>query len=321
MTADRRAMWVTGVAVALAALGIAALVPASSTRALQVDGRERTFVIHVPPGVGADRPLPVVLVFHGGGATGAATERSIGFDRLADRDGFIAVYPDGLNRSWNDGRDDPVIPSYRDGIDDVAFVDALLAAVGRDRAIDARRIYATGISNGAIFSQYLAVRRASRIAAIAPVAGGLGEPVRFTPDAAVSVLIMQGTDDPLVPYHGGAITLMNRPRGRILDTDAVVALWVRHNGCALSPVVEDVAHRDPDDGCRARRYVYPGGRDGSEVVLYRFEGGGHTWPGGRQYLPERVIGRVCRDVDATEVIWDFFRGHPKLGGSGRPPDD
>ncbi len=144
--------------------------------------------------------------------------------------------------------------------------------------------------------------------------GGLPKPSseKFKPEKPVAVLILQGTDDPLVPYHGGDIGLPGgQKRAGIIATDEAVKRWVEHNGCQSEAVTEEVADKDPKDGCRVKKFTYAKGRDGTEVVLYRIEGGGHTWPSGLQYLSEKVIGKVCRDLNATEVIWEFFKAHPK----------
>jgi len=188
-------------------------------------------------------------------------------------------------------------------------VAAMLDAIARAHAVDPRRIYATGISNGAVFSHYLAAHLSPRIAAIAPVVGGIADPpdAWLRPVRPVSVLILQGTTDPLVPYRGGAIAF---GRGRIIDTEDAARRWARLNGAAPEPR-STVLPAPGKDHCGGLRLTYSGGRDGSEVVLVRLDGGGHTWPGGAQYLPEGTIGRVCRDWSATAVIWEFFRTHPK----------
>jgi len=222
--------------------------------------------------------------------------RSYHLHALADREGFLVAFPEGIEKNWNDGREFTSSRAHRDHVDDVAFVAALVDAIGRAHAVDPRRVYATGISNGGIFSHYLAAHLSARLAAIAPVVGGIADPPEawLRPEQPVSVLMLQGTRDPLVPYHGGAVA------------------WAALNG-GREPVREPLP-ADGKDRCGGLRTIYPGGRDGSEVTLVRLDGGGHTWPGGAQYLPELLIGRVCRDFDATALIWDFFKAHPKGGG-------
>jgi polyhydroxybutyrate depolymerase len=283
---------------------------------ITVGDLSRTYYLHVPPNLPGDKAAALVLMFHGGGGTPKFASRDSKLNDLADREGFLAAYPEGIGKSWNDGRGAKSIPAQRKNVDDVAFVAALIDDIDRSRKVDAKRVYATGISNGATFSHHLAANLSTRIAAIAPVAGGLSEPEseKFKPEVPVSVLILQGTADPIVPYNGGGIFLpgiFKRERGRIVGTDAAVKRWVEHDGCQRDPVSEDLPDEAPADGCRVKKSIYAKGKNGTDVVLYRLEGGGHTWPGGLQYLPERFVGKVCRDINATGVIWEFFKTHPK----------
>jgi len=294
------------VTVSTAAAAERALAP----HTIEIDGITRSYHLHVPSAVGPT-PAPLVLVFHGGGGTGPGTERLTRFTALADREGFLVAFPEGVEKNWNDGREFTSSRAHRDHVDDVAFVAVLIDAIGRAHAVDPRRVYATGISNGGIFSHYLAAHLSARIAAIAPVVGGIADPpdAWLRPEQPVSVLMLQGTRDPLVPYHGGAVAF---GRGKIIDTEEAARRWAALNG-GREPVREPLP-ADGKDRCGGLRTIYPGGRDGSEVTLVRLDGGGHTWPGGAQYLPELLIGRVCRDFDATVLIWDFFKTHPKPGG-------
>ncbi|MGA8848273.1 MAG: PHB depolymerase family esterase [Dehalococcoidia bacterium] len=280
-------------------------------RTLVHDGRERTYLLHVPDGLHENEPGPLVFAFHGGGGNGSGMASLTEFDKLADREEFIVVFPDGVGNSWNDGRQNLASEAYLLNVDDVGFVDAMIETISLEFPIDRKKIYATGISNGAIFSHFLAAQRASTFAAIAPVAGGLAIPFneQFNPDDAVSVLMIQGTDDPLVPYNGGQIAGGNR--GTIISTDDTVELWVQNDGCNNIPLKEELPNSDLNDGCLVTQYTWSNGRADSAVVLLKIEGGGHTWPSGAQYLPESIIGRVCKDFEATEVIWSFFKDHPK----------
>jgi polyhydroxybutyrate depolymerase len=294
-----------------AALVAMAPAPAAQEKTIATGGRVRTYRLYAPHSLPKERPSPLVLVFHGGEGDGEGVERLTGFDALADREGFLVAYPDGGGKHWNDGRENRDFETFREHVDDVAFVGALIDALSRDHAIDPKRIFATGISNGGIFSHYLAARLANRIAAIAPVAGGIAEPVRsrFRPEKPVSVLIIHGTEDPLVPYHGGGVR--RGTHGRVLDTDEAARLWVAADACSIQPSKNSLPEADPDDGCRVDRTRWTGGRNGTEVVLYTVQGGGHTWPGESQYAPRIAVGRVCRDFDATQVIWEFFKTHPR----------
>jgi len=299
---------------ALAALVVSLTCPVrAEPLKLVVDGVEREYLLHVPSALPAAQAVPLVLVFHGGGGTAAGMMALTRFNALADRERFLVAYPQGIGKGWNDGRITQVSLAHRDNVNDLTFIDALLAHLSRQFRIDPRRVFATGISNGGIFSHYLAASRAEKIAAIAPVAGGIAQPFDqvFRPAAPVSVLIIQGTADPLVPYAGGRIAEAGgRDRGSIVATDAAVNLWVRANATRRQPETGSLPDRDPSDGCRTQVFAWNGGTAGSAVWLYRVEGGGHTWPGGTQYLPRRFIGAVTHDFDSA-AIWEFFRQHPK----------
>jgi polyhydroxybutyrate depolymerase len=292
-------------------LGQSAGAQGTVRREMELHGQQRTYLLHVPGNLPTDRPVPLVFVFHGGGGDGAGIERMTRFSDLADREGFIVVYPDGLWKNWNDGRAPNVSRAHRENVDDIGFVSALIDAVSMDYRIDPKRIFATGISNGGIFSHYLGANLSSRIAAIAPVSGGIAEPFsdRFKPENPVSVFIIQGTDDPLVPFHGGGI--VRGRRGRIIDTDEAVRLWTQRDGCKPEPRAGTLPDADRRDRCTVKWYSWSRGRENTEVKLFVIQGGGHTWPGGAQYLPALIVGRVCRDFNATEAIWEFFKNHPR----------
>jgi polyhydroxybutyrate depolymerase len=278
------------------------------SRRIDVHGQSRTYELYVPANIGASKPAALVIALHGGLGQGRSMAKLTGFSSLADREGFLVAYPDGLRRHWRDGRtmpDGTVDP----GADDVAFISALIDDVATLHALDARRVYATGMSNGAIFSNYLALKLAGRIAAIAPVAGGIASEsaAEFHPAAAVSVLMINGRGDPLVPYAGGAVA---RTHGSIVATRRSVQLWLDADGLHDEARLRDVAANRTGD-CSEQWQSWSGGRNGSAVTLVSLAGGGHTWPGGSQYLPRLIVGAVCPELDATRVIWDFFREHSK----------
>jgi polyhydroxybutyrate depolymerase len=279
-----------------------------------VDNRKRDFRVFIPGNYSSTRKAPLVIVLHGGGGRGFRMERFTGFSDLAQREYFIVAYPDGYRRNWNDGREVPQSGAHRERVDDVSFMSSLIDAIRGRYAVDDRRIYITGISNGGFMSMRLACELSHRIAAIAAVTATV--PVNIlgacSPGNRVSVLIMNGTDDPLVPYNGGMVTFMGRERGKVSSTDAAVKLWIGKNNCQAEPSSVEMIDSKRGDGTRIEKKTYKS-RDsgGVEVVLYRIIGGGHTWPGGMQYAPERWIGKTSREINATEEIWKFFKAHPR----------
>ena len=280
---------------------------------------KRTFNIHIPSIFDKSVQFPLVIALHGRGSNGVGmillTRK--GFNKLADKDGFIMVYPDGIELNWNDGRMDEEANdrAHRENIDDVGFISSLIDTMIKDYNINPKQVYVTGISNGAIMSYRLACELSHKITAIAPVDGNI--PVMLYPDCSpslpVSVLAINNTDDPLVPFGGGDIygRIRKVNLGKVLSVDESIRFWVRRNMCSFAPVVTVEPDRDPDDGTRVTRTQYINDLDGTEVVLYAVKGGGHTWPSGLQYLPAWIIGKTCRDIDANEVIWFFFKEHSR----------
>lgn len=283
--------------------------------AIQSGGVERTYRLHLPSSYDGEKPVPLLLAFHGGGGDGAGMERLTHLSEIADRHGFAVVYPDGIDRNWNDGR-----PEINPGVDDVGFVKDLLAELDGRYAIDESRVYSTGISNGGFFSFRLAFDMPEGIAAIAPVAALMTEILysRPAPSLPMPVALIEGTDDPLVPWDGGGVGFGRGTRGTVVSASDTISYWVEHDGCTPGPVEKTLPDADPADGTLVVSEEYGGGRDGSRVILYRVEGGGHTWPGGWQYLRERAIGRTSRDFDAGEAVWEFCRGHTRATSGGGP---
>jgi polyhydroxybutyrate depolymerase len=283
------------------------------------DSLKRTFNIHIPSSYDKSVQSPLVIVLHGRGANGVSmillTHK--GFNKMADNDGFIMVYPDGIELNWNDGRMDEEANdrAHRENINDVGFISALIDSMIKDYNINPKRIYVTGISNGAIMSYRLACELSDKITAIAPVDGNI--PILLYPECSpsrpVSVLAINNTDDPLVPFYGGEIygKLHRIKLGKVLSVDESIGFWVDRNMCSITPVMAEEPDRDPKDGTRVTMKQYINGIEGTEVVLYAVDGGGHTWPGGIQYLPAWIIGKTCKDIDANEIIWSFFKKHSR----------
>jgi polyhydroxybutyrate depolymerase len=223
------------------------------------------------------------------------------FDEIADQEDFAVAYPEGFNKQWNDTRE--LSP-----VNDVAFIRALIAKLEHDHPIDPTRVFAAGLSNGGFFSNRLACDLTDKIAAIASVAATMPTtlPPVCKPSRPISVLYMHGTDDPLVPINGGEVASKFGGRGENISLAAAANFWRnfdRTNPTPVSEVLPDRVH----DGTHVSRKVWSGGLDHTEVVVYTVVGGGHGWPGAPQYLPKFIVGRVSGQIDASRVIWNFFR--------------
>ncbi len=280
-----------------------ATVVASGTteHAIEHDGLTRTFRVHVPPGYAPGNPTPVVLTFHGGGGSGQQIEEnSSRMNEVADRENFIVVYPDGTGmiRTWNGGG--CCGAAVRNDVDDVGFVEVMLDSLDASLCVDHSRIYASGMSNGGIFSHRLACELSERIAAIAPVAGTMMME-SCTPSRKVAVMQIHGTEDGHVPWDGGegcgiaGVPFTSVPQ-TILD-------WRTRNGCSENTTV---SFEQGDGRCESFE-ACPAGAD---VVLCSIEGGGHSWPGG--VLRQGVLncpedGHQSTTFNASEAMWNFFK--------------
>lgn len=288
--------------------------PGDHSLTLKHNDRERSAIVHVPARVSEKSVLPVVLNFHGGGGHGASEQQYSLMDRLADRENFIAVYPNGTGRlgekllTWNAGS--CCAYAALNNIDDVGFVRALILELAQKLPIDRRRVFATGMSNGGMMAHRLAAQASDLIAAVAPVAGGMVLPRIETSKTSRAVPIMHfhSVDDPRALYGGGLGLPFPMSKSQVFhpNIDQLIAKWVNHDGCAAEPVVADRRTGRDARGHAATKYVYSNCRDGVEVVLWKLTGAGHVWPGGKQKVMERLLGPSTDIIDANQEMWNFF---------------
>jgi polyhydroxybutyrate depolymerase len=289
----------TVVAVGIAAAGAVSLrharpLDGTSTRHITVGGVSRTYLLHAGGEAKPGRPL--VLVLHGWHGSAAGIERRTRgtFDKLADRDGAVVVYPEAAgDRRWNDGWPTGDAPAP----DDLGFLAALIDTLAAEVGIDRKRVYAAGFSNGAGMVYRLACERADLVAAVAPVSGDMSAPVASAcpRGAPVAIIAMHGTDDP--------------PFGDQQQND--IRTWVRRDGCSGQPSSSRLPDTDPDDGTKTRVDLYAPCAASTAVAFYTIEGGGHAWPGGKTTWTLARQGNTPRDFDAAVVIWDFFQNHAR----------
>ncbi|WP_297435462.1 PHB depolymerase family esterase [Thermococcus sp.] len=279
-----------------------------------VGGLKRTYIAHFPPNFSKDEHLPLLIALHGGGGTGFDMERLTrgGLNTIADRERFIVVYPDGVGRHWNDGRNLSRYRAQREDIDDVAFISALIDLFVQKSDVNGSRVYVTGMSNGGLMTYRLACEIPERLAAVAIVGVSMSENLydNCSSKVPIPILIILGTDDPIVPWNGGELRFGPVKLGRVVSIENTVEYWAARNGCTVRHEREYLPNADPEDGTRVWVERYSNCSNGVDVILYGVEGGGHTWPGGYLYLPRSVIGKTSRDIDANEVIWKFFSNHP-----------
>ena len=260
---------------------------------------KRRYIVYTPAGY-AEQPgkaFPVVFNFHGGGMTMAEQMLYTQMNRAADRHGFIVVYPAGIKQDWNVGFG----MSYRDGTDDIGFTEALLDRVSKAYRVDDRRVYATGLSRGGFFALRVAAELPHRFAAVAAVGAPMPEPViaHHAAPGRVGVLLIHGTADGVVAYDG-------KPASYLSAQDTV-RYWSRVNGLADVPLQEAVIDAARDDGTDVVWREQGNGRQ--SVALATVRGGGHTWPGADPFNVGLPIGVTTRDIDANDLVWQFFARH------------
>jgi len=280
---------------------------------LKHGGFKRDFIYCIPTSLRADHaPAPLLLVLHGGGGCGLGMVylTKSRFHALAERDGWLVVYPEALQKQWNDGRRETVQrPGVSREIDDVGFLSKLIDTFVREQGADPRRVYVTGISNGGMMCDRLACELPLKIAATAPVAASLPSRLskRCVPSHSMPMLRINGDDDPIMPFKGGQIRLLGTRRGEVLPARETAAFWARVNGCDTArPASVDLPDAVPQDKTTVERVTYGKGKVGHEVIQYIVKGGGHTWPQGQPYLRETRVGRVSQEFNACDVIWEFF---------------
>ena len=274
------------------------------------DGITRTFIVHLPTGYDGTENVPLVMVLHGGGSgDGTSARDALLFEEIGDTANYITVFPNGVFNDWADSRG--VTDADLAGIDDVSFLTTLKNTLIKQYAIDRRRTYLAGVSNGGMMALRIAWERPRSFAAYAPIIANLPDSVGsfVRPGVPLSVLLMSGTADNLVPYEGG----LQPPSigGRVVGVDSTIALLLGNNGCpGRIPNSQELPDLDQTDGSTVTRFDYGPCNNNAEIVLYRVNGGGHTVPGNpTRRNPRPVVGFTNFDIDAATEIWAFFEQH------------
>lgn len=264
---------------------------------------DRTYELFVPDMAAESELLPLLVVLHGAGGTGARTQGWLGFDELAEAAGFIVVYPDGIANNWDFGAGIPT----RDGrlqVDDVGFLVWLVAELAKTHPVDTDRVYVAGMSNGALMAYRLMCSAPDTFRAAAGVAAPLY--IAAARDCARTpqpILFMHGTADRILPWNQ-----LRLRSGLVvaLSASESFTFWARRNGCNLSAVqVENLPDTDPNDGSTVQHLALTDCERGAEVHFYNIEGGGHTWPG-HPFNIDLELGNLNRDIDASAIILDWF---------------
>ncbi|CAN5427137.1 hypothetical protein BH11ARM1_BH11ARM1_08140 [soil metagenome] len=254
---------------------------------------QRKFTLTVPKGYDGTKSVPLVVLLHGWGSNSSQIEDYTGFGAKAQSEGFILATPDGLGQTpgWNVGYLD--LSGQKQ--DDAALVGAIIDKVQGEVTVDAKRIFVVGHSNGAMLANLVGARFSGKVAAIGSVAGTIGLPTgpnRLIPDPTqpISVILVHGTADKMVAYDSAAQSLL-----KSVGALESAKWWAKADGISVEPAKMDF------DGGKAKLQLFKGGKQGTEVELVTVPNGSHDWPGTSRNM----------SVNATNIIWDFFKAHPK----------
>lgn len=281
--------------------------------AFEKDGLPRRYVVHVPKSYDGHMPVPVVIMYHGGGGKAAVAMRETRLPEKSEQAGFLAVFPEGNPpdptkrasfqgnpQTWNDGSGR--FHAGKANIDDVGFTETMLDDLSKNYRVDPRRIYVTGFSNGSSMAYRLGAELSHRIAAIAPIASSGLKIEDFKLSRPVPLLSIQGVSDPRNPLAGGVVNIFGTPQKRPPPRKSIER-WAAACGCPA----EAQAFRD-EGGVKAIRYTPC--RDNAEVIFYTVSGLGHQWAGGEpSALPDEQVGPYTDKINATDIIWEFFQRH------------
>jgi polyhydroxybutyrate depolymerase len=286
-TADRGATGTTTTTAVPAPCRLGAgYAPGSEIHRIAVDGETRELIVRIPPKPKAGMRL--VVDFHGASSNMQEQAFYSGFDPVADEKGFVVATPNGVDgpiRQWR----------FLDP-KDIAFAKEIVATLARDACVDAEHAYATGISSGGAMTTSLACRASDTFAGFAPVAAEFYNAGYCGAAQPRPLIIFHGTADAVVPYAGGDVATGQGLTVR--NTEETAAQWAKHNRCTGGPVTTTL-------GSEVTRLAWNG--CAAPVVLYRIDGGGHSWPGAAVDIAR--LGLTTHQVRATDAMWNFFSQH------------
>ena len=280
---------------------------------LKHKGLTRYYYIHQPSGFKSNAARPIIFVLHSGGEDASTMITFSHFNELADRDTVWVVYPAAYENHWNDGRFEKGNPNHKGkNINDVSFIDSIIEREIQIHNVDSSRIFVTGIANGAIMTYKLACRLSHKITAIAPVLGSMAEYTSLTckPMRSISVLAINGSDDKLIPINGGEVAYDEKLYGRVNSLKETISFWAHYNDSTKDAgEVTRLPDMHKSDGTAVFYHKYYNEKYETEIIQYLIEGGGHAWPGAKQFYPMSVTGNISKEINATELIWNFFLEH------------
>lgn len=278
-------------------------------------GYSRTWLTYLPKNYSETKTYPLVIALHGGSGTAKqlVTSTKRRFNTLADKEGFIVVYPQGVKKSWNDNnKRDQNGFARKENIDDVGFISKMISKLQSEYSINSDAIFACGISNGGLMSQTLAMELPKKIKAVGMVASNFGkdEIDKITDVSPFSILFIHGTKDPIIPYSEGDITVFHKKRGHVIGIPKSIAYICTLNGNSLEPIVTKLENNILKDNCTSEHFKYPNSKNPTlKVELIKVINGGHSWPGAKKKkrLLKKITGVTTQDFNACDKLWEFFK--------------
>ncbi|HOQ31316.1 MAG TPA: PHB depolymerase family esterase [Candidatus Hydrogenedens sp.] len=263
---------------------------------IKVDGETRYYRLHIPPNLDSTTPVPLLLALHQFSDTARGMEKLTRFNQLADEEKFIVVYPQGKWRTWKTAP----LPNK-----DTRFLEVLIDYLLSRYPIQTNQIFATGASAGGMMIQAFACY-SKRFAAIAPVMGSMTQiyAEERKPQKNIPVLIIHGTADPVVPFNGGETNAGPGKRPVFLSAEENAEWWAKQYGYSGETIVTQLPDSNTEDTFYTEVVNY---NCVPSVFLYKIIGGGHTWPGTKNFYPQFIVGPTAPEPDASKLIWDFFK--------------
>lgn len=285
--------------------------PGHKTVSFYHDQHLRSTLFYVPKKL-KRKKRSLVLCLHNENETAESMQRITrrSFNRLAEQNGFIIGYPEALNKYWNDGREDSISLSHYNDIDDVGFINRLIDYGIDSFGVEPGHVFVAGFSNGGLMAYRLACALPDRIRGIGAVSASLAldQLVDCDADTTISVIMINGTRDPQMPFDGGEMMVDGLSQGSVLSSEATVQYWLDENDCKEKVSKRDMPNANTLDETRSERFIYSNCAGHEKVMWIKVSNGGHTWPGGRQYRSEKAVGKTSKDFNAAVELWKFFKG-------------
>lgn len=280
---------------------------------------QRKFTVHTPTGYSNSKPVPLVVMLHGGGGTMANAQGFTNLNAVSNANGFLAVYPQGYGLipsggfSWADGRGTSADIS---GIDDLGFIDRLLDSLIARYTVDTNRVYLCGFSNGGFMTQRFACQQNRRFAAMASLGSIMDTALyaRCKPSRPIPMLVMLGTEDPFVPYNGGPMIGSGNVTP-VIGVDTLINFWRTNNSCLTANLPVSLPDIVLTDSSTVTLYQFTNCSCNSDLLFYRINDGGHTWPGVEIPSYELIAGQTNEDIQASAELWKFFKAHTRCNPS------